>query len=185
MRVVRRMGIVTRMEAHSAVVLGLPMGPDRAFSRLVDQITGDGWLLSARAQVGQVSYAIEMREVETWHNGARLSASEVTVRLWNHSIDPHCWGDQPITLRLSDDLQFSGVIRDDGTQLYGPLHRQNLRLLRRLLITKMHCPTAVSGAALGFRSHMPTPAAARLRDRRPVGDRPYSKPSGAGVSLRT
>lgn len=91
-------------------------GPDRTFSRLVDQITGDGWLLSARAQVGQVSYAIEMREVETWHNGARLSASEVTVRLWNHSIDPHCWGDQPLTLRLSDDLQFNGVISDDGTQ---------------------------------------------------------------------
>jgi hypothetical protein len=89
---------------------------DRTFSRLVDQVTGDGWLLSATAQVGQVSYAIEMREVETWHNGARLSANEVTVRLWNHSIDPHCWGDQPLTLRLSDDLQFSGVISDDGTQ---------------------------------------------------------------------
>ena len=46
---------------------------DRTFSRLVDQVTGDGWLLSASAEVGQVSYAIEMREVWTYHNGARLS----------------------------------------------------------------------------------------------------------------
>ena len=81
---------------------------DRTFSRLVDQVTGDGWILSASAEVGQVSYAIEIREVWAWHNGARLSGSEVTVRLSNHSIDPHYWKDQPLTLVLWDDLRISG-----------------------------------------------------------------------------
>ena len=89
---------------------------DRTFSRLVDQVTGDGWILSASAEVGQVSYAIEIREVWAWHNGARLSGSEVTVRLSNHSIDPHYWKDQPLTLVLWDDLRISGCISEDGTQ---------------------------------------------------------------------
>ena len=89
---------------------------DRTFSRLVDQITGDGWLLSDSADVGQVSYAIEMREVWTWHDGARLSGSEVTVLLSNHSIDPHRWKDQRLTLVLWDDLRISGFISEDGTQ---------------------------------------------------------------------
>ena len=89
---------------------------DRTFSRLVDQVTGDGWILSASAEVGQVSYAIEIREVWAWHNGARLSGSEVTVRLSNHSIDPHYWKDQPLTLVLWDDLRISGYISEDGTE---------------------------------------------------------------------
>ena len=89
---------------------------DRTFSRLVDQVTGDGWLLSASAEVGQVSYAIEMREVWAWHNGARLSGSEVTVRLSNHSIDPHNWKEQPLTLVLWDELRISGYISEDGTE---------------------------------------------------------------------
>ena len=80
---------------------------DRTFSRLVDQVTGAGWLLSASAEVGQVSYAIEMREVWAYHNGARLSGSEVIVRLSNHSIDPHYWKEQPLTLVLWDDLRIS------------------------------------------------------------------------------
>ena len=89
---------------------------DRTFSRVVDEVTGDGWLLSASAQVGQVSYAIEMREVWAWHNGARLSGTEVTVLLRNHSIDPHRWKNQPLTLVMWDDLRISGFISADGTQ---------------------------------------------------------------------
>src|SRR5687767_4334414 len=89
---------------------------DCTFSRLVDQLTGDGWLLSATAEVGQVSYAIEMREVWAWHNGARLSGTEVTVLLRNHVIDPHSWKGQPLTLVLCDDLRISGFISADGTQ---------------------------------------------------------------------
>ena len=61
-------------------------------------------------------YAIEIREVWAWHNGARLSGSEVTVRLSNDSIDPHYWKDQPLTLVLWDDLRISGCISEDGTQ---------------------------------------------------------------------
>jgi hypothetical protein len=101
--------------AGRLVVLDSIMG-DRTFSRLVDQVTGDGCLLNASAEVGQVSYAIEMREVWAWHNGARLSGSEVTVRLSNHSIDPHCWKDQPLTLVLWDELRISGYISEDGTE---------------------------------------------------------------------
>ena len=89
---------------------------DRTFSRLVDQVTGDGWLLTASGEIGHVSYAIEMREVWAWHNGARLSASEVTVRLSNHAIDPHDWKDQPLTLVLWAELGISGFISEDGTQ---------------------------------------------------------------------
>jgi hypothetical protein len=89
---------------------------DRTFSRLLDQVTGDGWLLNASAQVGQVSYAIEMREVWAYHNGARLSGTEVAVLLRNHSIDPHYWKDQPLTLVLWDGLRISGFISADGTQ---------------------------------------------------------------------
>ena len=57
-----------------------------------------------------------MREVWAWHNGARLSGSEVTVRLSNHSIDPHYWKDQPLTLVMWDDLRLSGCISEDDTQ---------------------------------------------------------------------
>ena len=33
-----------------------------------------------------------------------------------HSIDPHYWKDQPLTLVLWDDLRISGCISEDGTQ---------------------------------------------------------------------
>ena len=89
---------------------------DRTFSRLVDQVTGDGWLLSASAQVGQVSYAIEIREVWTWHDGGRSLAPRSPCSCRNHSIDPHYWKDQPLTLVLWDDLRISGFISEDGTQ---------------------------------------------------------------------
>ena len=82
----------------------------------MDQVTGDGWLLSASAEIGQVSYAIEMREVWAYHNGAMLSGTEVAVLLRHHSIDPHYWKDQPLTLVLWDDLRISGFISEDGTQ---------------------------------------------------------------------
>ena len=89
---------------------------DFTFSRLVDEITGDAWLVSDSVGVGQVSYAIEIRDVWTWHEGRTCSSTEVTVRLRNHSIDPHLWNDQPLTLVLQDDLRISGFISDDGTQ---------------------------------------------------------------------
>ena len=43
------------------------------------------------------------------------------MRLWNHSIDPHRWKDQPLTLVRWDDLRIIGSISDDGTQfVFGP-----------------------------------------------------------------
>ena len=57
-----------------------------------------------------------MREVWTYHNGARLSGSEVILRLSNHSIDPHYWKDQPLTLVLWAELGISGFISEDGTE---------------------------------------------------------------------
>ena len=72
-----------------------------------------------------------MREVWAYHNGARLSGTEVAVLLRNHSFDPHYWKDQPLTLVLWDDLRISGFISADGTSSCRP-ERQTLRAPRRL-----------------------------------------------------
>jgi hypothetical protein len=89
---------------------------DRTFNRLVDEMTGVGWLLSGKKRLGLVSFAIEVRDVWTWDDGRTLSRTEVTVLLRNHSIDAHLWKDQPLTLVLRDDLRIGGFISADGTQ---------------------------------------------------------------------
>ena len=147
---------------------------DRTFSRLVDQVTGDGWLLSASAEVGQVSYAIEMREVWAYHNGARLSGSEVTVRLSNHSIDPHYWKDQPLTLvpvgRLSDQRLHQrrrhAVRADRSAARVSAFADVSAR-------PPVRCPTSVLSAALGFSDA----AHGRHRSR-------WAAPSGSRFSLK-
>ena len=90
---------------------------DRTYSRLVEGLSGDGWLLSGGVRISQVAYVIEVREVRTSHNGQALVGTEMTVHLRNHSISGSRWGDQLFTLVLKDQRTITGFLSADGTQL--------------------------------------------------------------------
>jgi len=89
----------------------------RTRSRIVEQLAGDGWLLSGGVRLGQVTYAIDVQEVRTSRGPGVVAGTELRVRLVYHSIDVERWQGQLLTLALHDDRRITGFISTDGEYL--------------------------------------------------------------------
>jgi hypothetical protein len=90
---------------------------DRTAGRLVDQLAGDGWILSGGVPLAPVTYAVNVYEVRTVIGDHVATGTEFTVRLLNHTLRAAHLHGQPVTLRLHDGRQIAGFLSDDGAQL--------------------------------------------------------------------
>ena len=90
---------------------------DRTHSRIVEQLAGDGWLMSGGVRLGQVTYAIDVNEIRTSLGPSAVTGTEFRVRLVYHSIDANLWQGHLLTLALHDDRRISGFISPDGAHL--------------------------------------------------------------------
>jgi len=90
---------------------------DRSTGRLVDQLAGDGWLLSGGVPVAPVTYAINVYDVRTAIGDHAVAGTELVVRLLNHTISATHLHGQLVTLRLHDGRELAGFLSDDGAHL--------------------------------------------------------------------
>src|SRR5690242_19781450 len=90
---------------------------DRTQSRPIDQLAGDGWLLSGPVRLGPVTYVIDVHVVSTSLGHHAINGMEFRVRLLNHSLDPAAHQSRLLTLELHDGRQIVGFMSDDGGAL--------------------------------------------------------------------
>ena len=99
--------------------------------RLVEHIRGDGWLTQAGEGLGQVSYVIDVWQVERSRGraversrGPAKDGLEINAHLTHHTVNDVPANDtEPLTLHLADGRSIAGFLSPDGSRFVrtGPL----------------------------------------------------------------